>query len=49
MFGSFEDVKLMRETAVTSLGYLNVPSTQESITPNESYAWEQASYGGLHH
>ena len=47
MFGSFEDVKLMRETAVTSLGYLNVPSTQESITPNESYAWEQASYGGL--
>ncbi|MEG1544039.1 MAG: SusC/RagA family TonB-linked outer membrane protein [Tannerellaceae bacterium] len=47
MFGSFEDIALMRESTVTSLGYLNVPNTKESLTPNESYAWEQASYGGL--
>lgn len=47
MFGSFEDVKLMRETTMTSLGYMNVPNTEKSATPDESYAWQQASYGGL--
>lgn len=47
MFGSFEDVKMMRETTMTSLGYMNVPGTKESLTPKESYAWEQASYNGL--
>lgn len=40
MFGSFEDVGLMREMCVTSLGYRNVVSTSESLTPDESYAWQ---------
>lgn len=47
MFGSFEDIALMRNTTFTSMGYLNVPSTEKSLTPDESYAWKQASYDGL--
>jgi TonB-linked SusC/RagA family outer membrane protein len=47
MFGSFEDVGLMREMTRTSLGYYNVSSITRSLTPDESFFFEPASYGGL--
>jgi TonB-linked SusC/RagA family outer membrane protein len=38
-FGSFEDIGLMKKMAVTSLGYRNGDSGEETLTPNESFAW----------
>jgi TonB-linked SusC/RagA family outer membrane protein len=44
MFGSFEDVGLMREMTVTSLGYKNVESTNSgTITPDETFFFNPAS------
>lgn len=40
MFGSFEDVGLMRDMTVTSLGYLNVYGNQATLTPEESFAYQ---------
>ncbi len=44
MFGSFEDVGLMRKMTVTSMGYENVSGSADTPTPDESFAWEPASW-----
>ncbi|MFV0555420.1 MAG: SusC/RagA family TonB-linked outer membrane protein [Mangrovibacterium sp.] len=40
MFGSFEDVALIRDMTMTSLGYKNVYGDQDTPTPDESFAWQ---------
>ncbi|MDR2929134.1 MAG: SusC/RagA family TonB-linked outer membrane protein [Cytophagaceae bacterium] len=44
MFGSFEDVGLMRDMTVTSLGYQNVFGDGKTLTPGESFAFTPGSY-----
>ncbi|MDR0421495.1 MAG: SusC/RagA family TonB-linked outer membrane protein [Proteiniphilum sp.] len=49
MFSVFDDLKLFRDTYITSLGYRNVvnsPDT-ETLTPNEAYAYKPAFMDGL--
>jgi len=40
MFGSFEDVKLIRQKTITSMGYENTYGTNKTLTPDESFAWQ---------
>jgi TonB-linked SusC/RagA family outer membrane protein len=42
MFNAWDDVKYIREHTVTSLGYMNVSSTEQSLTPDESFAFSPA-------
>jgi TonB-dependent SusC/RagA subfamily outer membrane receptor len=44
MFGSFEDVKLMREMTRTSLGYKNVYRATQTLTPDESFIFQPAAW-----
>jgi TonB-linked SusC/RagA family outer membrane protein len=44
MFGSFEDVGLMREMTMTSLGYRNVYGNTQTLTPEESFAFQPAAF-----
>ncbi|MDR3127698.1 MAG: SusC/RagA family TonB-linked outer membrane protein [Tannerellaceae bacterium] len=44
MFGSFEDVKLMREMTQTSLGYKNVYGSTQTLTPGESFIFQPAAW-----
>lgn len=45
MFGAFDDVKYLRNTTRTSLGYENrIYSDPNQITPNEGYEWTPACY-----
>ncbi|MDR1556605.1 MAG: SusC/RagA family TonB-linked outer membrane protein [Tannerellaceae bacterium] len=43
MFGSFEDVALMREMTRTSLGYKNVYGSAQTLTPEESFFFQPAA------
>lgn len=47
MFGSFEDVGLIRDMTRTSLGYRNVYGSEKTLTPDESFIFQPASFGGL--
>jgi TonB-linked SusC/RagA family outer membrane protein len=47
MFGSFEDVGLMREKTRTSLGYKNVFANANTPTPNESFFFQPGSWALL--
>jgi TonB-linked SusC/RagA family outer membrane protein len=49
MFGAFDDLKMFRETFITSLGYMNMTysPTAETLTPNETYAYSPAFMSGL--
>jgi iron complex outermembrane recepter protein len=42
MFSAFDDVAYLRDHTMTSLGYMNVDNTQQSLTPNESFAYPLA-------
>ncbi|MEA5129641.1 MAG: SusC/RagA family TonB-linked outer membrane protein [Proteiniphilum sp.] len=45
MFGPFDDVKYLRESTVTSLGYKNqVYTDRKHLTPDEGYEWTPATY-----
>jgi TonB-linked SusC/RagA family outer membrane protein len=44
MFGSFEDVTLMREMTHTSLGYKNVYGATQTLTPSESFIFQPAAW-----
>ncbi|MDR1939117.1 MAG: SusC/RagA family TonB-linked outer membrane protein [Tannerellaceae bacterium] len=47
MFGTFEDLAKMREMTITSAGYRNVYGSEKTLTPDESFIFQPASFGGL--
>jgi len=45
MSGTFDDIKYLRRTAQTSLGYMNqVYSAPSQLTPDEGYEWTPSCY-----
>jgi len=45
MFGAFDDIKYLRKSTQTSLGYMNqIYSDPTQLTPNEGYEWTPACY-----
>ena len=44
MFTGYDDIAAMKNSTVTSLGYMNVPYTSNTLTPDEAWDWNPANY-----